>query len=74
MQKEVQSCRQKSHAEGAATSLLLRFHKDKIVSRLSARVVPISQNKTFEELLLDQVKQMPQIKKLEGSGFVEGRK
>jgi len=62
MQKELQTCRQPSHAEGAATSLLLRFHADKIVSYLSARVIPISQNKTFEELLLDQVKQMPHIK------------
>jgi len=51
-----------SHAEGAATSLLLRVHADEIVSHPSARVIPISQNKTFEELLLDQVNQMPQVK------------
>ena len=50
------------HAEGAAASLLLRFHADKIVSHPSARVIPVSQNKTFEELLLQQVKQMPLVK------------
>jgi hypothetical protein len=51
-----------SHAEGAATSLLLRFHTDEIFSHPSVRVIPISQNKTFEELLLEQVKQMPHVK------------
>jgi hypothetical protein len=51
-----------SHAEGAATSLLLRFHADEIVSHPSARVISVSQNKTFEELLLDQVNQMPYVK------------
>ena len=51
-----------SHAEGAATSLLLRFHADEIVYHPSVRVIPVSQNKTFEELLLEQVKQMPHVK------------
>jgi hypothetical protein len=50
------------HAEGAPTSLLLRFHADEIVSHPSARVLPISQNKTFEKLLLEQVKQVPCVK------------
>lgn len=50
-----------SHAEGAATSLLLRFHADEIVCHPSVRVLPISQNKTFEELLLEQVKQLPHV-------------
>jgi hypothetical protein len=54
--QELQHCRQSSHAEGAATSLLLRFHADEIVSHRSARVITISQNRTFEELILDQVK------------------
>jgi hypothetical protein len=51
-----------SHAEGAATSLLLRVRADEIVSNPSVRVIPFNQNKTFEELLLDQVNQKPQIK------------
>jgi hypothetical protein len=51
-----------SQAEGAATSLLLRFHADGIVSHPSASLIPISQNKTFEELLLNQVKQMPYVR------------
>jgi len=51
-----------SHAEGAATSLLLRFHADEIVSHPSAKVISISHNKTFEELLLEQVKQMPHVR------------
>jgi len=51
-----------SHAKGAATSILLSFHADEIVSHPSARVIPVSQNKTFEELLLEQVKQMPHVK------------
>jgi hypothetical protein len=51
-----------SHAEGAAASLLLRFHADETVSHPSAIVKPSSQNKTFEELLLDQVKQVPHVK------------
>ena len=50
-----------SHAEGAATSLLLRFHADEIVCNPSVRVIPVSQNKTFEELLLEQLKQMPHV-------------
>jgi hypothetical protein len=62
-----------SHAEGATTYLLLRVHADEIVSHPSARVILVSQNKTFEELLLDEVNQMSNVK-LEGSGFVEGRK
>jgi len=51
-----------SHAEGPATSLLLTVHADEIVSHPSSRVITISQNKTFEELLLDQVNQMPHVK------------
>ena len=62
IKEELHSCRQKFHAEGAATSFLLRFHADEIVSYPSARIIPISQNKTFEELLLDQVKQMPHVR------------
>jgi hypothetical protein len=49
----------KSNAEEAASSLLLRFHANEIISHPSARVIPFSQNKTFEELLLEQLKQMP---------------
>ena len=51
-----------SHAERAATSLLLRFHVDEIVCHPSVRVIQVSQNKTFEELLLEQVKQMLHVK------------
>jgi hypothetical protein len=42
----------------------LRFHAEEIVTHPSARVTPISQNKTIEELLLDQelVNQMPRVK------------
>jgi hypothetical protein len=62
IQEELHSCRQPSHVEGAATSFLLRFHADEIISYPSARIIPISQNKTFEELLLDQVKQMTHVR------------
>jgi hypothetical protein len=40
----------------------LRVHADEIVSHPSARVILISHNKTFEELLLDQVNQMSNVK------------
>jgi hypothetical protein len=40
----------------------LRVHADEIVSHPSARVIPISQNKAFKELLLDQVNEMPHVK------------
>jgi hypothetical protein len=63
-----------SHAKGAATSLPLSFHAEEIVTHPSARVIPISQNKIFEELLLDQVNQVPHVKKREGSRFVEEQK
>jgi len=51
-----------SHGEGAASSLLLRVHAVGIVFHPSSRVIPISQNKTFKELLLDQVNQMTHVK------------
>jgi hypothetical protein len=41
---------------------MLRVHADEIVSHPQSTVIPISQNKTFEELLLDQVNQMPHVK------------
>ena len=46
-------------SQEAATRLLLRFHADEIVSHPSARVTSNSQNKTFEALLLEEVKPIP---------------
>jgi hypothetical protein len=60
--QEVASLPSTPHAEGAATSLLLRFHADEIFSHPSARVTPIVQNETFEELPLDQPKQKAYVK------------
>jgi len=48
-------------AEEAAT-LPPTSHAERAATSPSARVIPISQNKTFEELLLDQVNQMPHVK------------
>jgi len=50
-----------SHAEGTAI-LPATSHTEGAATLPSARVIPISQNKTFEELLLDQVNQMPHVK------------